>query len=165
MINVTKTFFPPIADYQKQIQRIWDNQWLTNRGSLVLELEEKLSEYLALQQSKMIIMNNGTIPLQIALKLLGKGAFASVYQVKRKKDGNIYAMKRVKFGAMSSKEKDNAVNEIRILASVQHANIIGYKESFYDEESKTLNIIMDYADEGDLDGGLENLAKFIKSLN
>ena len=73
MINVTKTFFPPIVDYQKQIQRIWDNQWLTNRGSLVLELEEKLSEYLALQQSKMIVMNNGTIPLQIALKLLGKG--------------------------------------------------------------------------------------------
>lgn len=89
------------------------------------------------------------------MKLLGKGAFASVYQVKRKKDGNIYAMKRVKFGAMSSKEKDNAVNEIRILASVQHANIIGYKESFYDEESKTLNIIMDYADEGDLDGRIK----------
>jgi len=73
MINVTKTFFPPITDYQKQVQRIWDNQWLTNRGSLALELEEKLAEYLALQQSKMIIMNNGTIPLQIALKLLGKG--------------------------------------------------------------------------------------------
>lgn len=73
MINVTKTFFPPIADYQKQVQRIWDNQWLTNRGSLVLELEEKLSEYLDLQQSKIILMNNGTIPLQIALKLLGKG--------------------------------------------------------------------------------------------
>jgi NIMA (never in mitosis gene a)-related kinase 1/4/5 len=85
------------------------------------------------------------------IKLLGKGAFASVYQVKRKKDGNIYAMKRVKFAAMSSKEKDNALNEVRILASVQHRNIIGYKESFYDEESKTLNIIMDFADEGDLD--------------
>lgn len=89
------------------------------------------------------------------LKLLGKGAFASVYQVKRKKDGNIYAMKRVKFAAMSSKEKDNALNEVRILASVQHANIIGYKESFYDDESKTLNIIMDYADEGDLDGRIK----------
>ena len=73
MINVTKTFFPPLIEYQYQVQRIWDNQWLTNRGSLVLELEEKLSEYLALQQSKMIVMNNGTIPLQIALKLLGKG--------------------------------------------------------------------------------------------
>ena len=73
MINVTKTFFPPIADYQYQVSRIWDNQWLTNRGSLVIELEEKLTEYLALKESKMIVMNNGTIPLQIALKLLGKG--------------------------------------------------------------------------------------------
>ena len=86
-----------------------------------------------------------------SLKLLGKGAFASVYQVKRKKDGNIYAMKRVKFAAMSSKEKDNALNEVRILASVTHKNIVGYKESFYDEESKTLNIIMEFANQGDLD--------------
>ncbi|WP_396196726.1 DegT/DnrJ/EryC1/StrS family aminotransferase [Flavobacterium sp.] len=73
MINVTKTFFPPLAEYQKQVQRIWDNQWLTNRGALLIELEEKLTEYLALQQTKMIVMNNGTIPIQIALKLLAKG--------------------------------------------------------------------------------------------
>jgi dTDP-4-amino-4,6-dideoxygalactose transaminase len=69
MINVTKTFFPPIGEYNKQVQRIWDNQWLTNRGELVLELEEKLKEYLVV--SKIILMNNGTIPLQIALKVLG----------------------------------------------------------------------------------------------
>ena len=73
MINVTKTFFPPIAEYQKQVQRIWDNQWLTNRGALLIEIEEKLTEYLALQQSKIIVMNNGTIPIQIALKLLANG--------------------------------------------------------------------------------------------
>lgn len=71
MINVTKTFFPPIEEYNAQVQRIWKNQWLTNRGALVLELEEKLKEYLSV--SNIIIMNNGTIPLQIALKLLGKG--------------------------------------------------------------------------------------------
>ncbi len=73
MINVTKTFFPPIAEYQKQVQRIWKNQWLTNRGALVLELEEKLTAYLALEESQMIVMNNGTIPIQIALKLLANG--------------------------------------------------------------------------------------------
>lgn len=73
MINVTKTFFPPIAEYQVQVQRIWDNQWLTNRGALLLELEEKLTKHLALQQSKIIVMNNGTIPIQIALKLLANG--------------------------------------------------------------------------------------------
>jgi dTDP-4-amino-4,6-dideoxygalactose transaminase len=73
MINVTKTFFPPIEEYQKQVQRIWENQWLTNRGALLQELENKLSNYLNLQQSKIIVMNNGTIPIQIALKLLGNG--------------------------------------------------------------------------------------------
>jgi dTDP-4-amino-4,6-dideoxygalactose transaminase len=71
MINVTKTFLPPIAEYTKQVQRAWDNQWLTNRGELVLELEEKLKEYLAV--SNIIITNNGTVPLQIVLKLLGNG--------------------------------------------------------------------------------------------
>ena len=70
MINVTKTFFPPLVEYQKQLQRIWQNQWLTNRGELVVELEEKLKEYLELNH--ILVTNNGTIPLQIALKLLGK---------------------------------------------------------------------------------------------
>ena len=69
MINVTKTFFPPLEEYQLQLERIWSNQWLTNRGELVIELENKLKEYLSV--SDIILMNNGTIPLQIALKILG----------------------------------------------------------------------------------------------
>jgi len=72
MINVTKTFFPPIEEYNAQVQKIWENQWLTNRGALVLELEEKLKEYLSV--SNIIIMNNGTIPIQIALKILGNNS-------------------------------------------------------------------------------------------
>lgn len=70
MITVTKTFLPPIEEYNKQVQRAWDNQWLTNRGELVLELEAKLKQHLKV--SNIIITTNGTIPLQIALKLLGK---------------------------------------------------------------------------------------------
>ncbi|CAM3812773.1 DegT/DnrJ/EryC1/StrS aminotransferase family protein [Flavobacterium cucumis] len=71
MINVTKTFFPPIKEYQEQLQRIWNNQWLTNRGELVLELEEKLKSYLKVNH--ILVTINGTIPIQIALKLLGDG--------------------------------------------------------------------------------------------
>ncbi len=71
MINVTKTFFPPLDEYQAQLQRIWNNQWLTNRGELVVELEEKLKNYLAVNH--ILVTNNGTIPIQIALKLLGNG--------------------------------------------------------------------------------------------
>ena len=69
MINVTKPFFPPIEEYFFQVKRIWVNQWLTNRGKLTLELEEKLKSYLTV--NNILVVNNGTIPLQIALKLLG----------------------------------------------------------------------------------------------
>lgn len=71
MINVTKTFFPPIKEYHGQLQRIWNNQWLTNRGELVLELENKLKQHLNVPN--IIAMTNGTLPIQIALKLYGKG--------------------------------------------------------------------------------------------
>jgi dTDP-4-amino-4,6-dideoxygalactose transaminase len=71
MIPVTKTFLPPIEEYTAQVQRAYDNHWLTNRGELVKELEAKLMTYLGV--NNVLIMNNGTIPLQIALKLLGNG--------------------------------------------------------------------------------------------
>jgi dTDP-4-amino-4,6-dideoxygalactose transaminase len=71
MIPVTKSFLPPIEEYIAQVQRAYDNQWLTNRGELVKELEENLKSYLKIDN--ILITNNGTIPLQIALKLLGNG--------------------------------------------------------------------------------------------
>lgn len=73
MIPVTKSFLPPIEEYMAQVQRAYNNGWLTNRGALVLELESKLTEYLQLEQAKILLMNNGTIPLQIALKCLARG--------------------------------------------------------------------------------------------
>jgi NIMA (never in mitosis gene a)-related kinase 1/4/5 len=44
----------------------------------------------------------------------------------------------------------NALNEVRILASVTHKNVIAYKEAFYDNEEKALCIIMEYANDRDL---------------
>ena len=73
MIPVTKTFIPPIEEYTTILNRAFSNGWLTNRGELVLELEKKISEKLKLNRSQVLCLNNGTIPLQIALKLLGNG--------------------------------------------------------------------------------------------
>lgn len=84
------------------------------------------------------------------IKKLGKGSFASVYQVIRKEDNQQYAMKRVSFSEMSKNDKERALNEIRVLVSFNHPNIISYKESFYSEETRTLDIIMEYAEEGDI---------------
>ena len=69
-INVTKVFLPRLEDYMLQVKRAFSNEWLTNRGELVLDLEAKLKEYLEIDN--ILITNNGTIPLQIALKLLGE---------------------------------------------------------------------------------------------
>ena len=83
-------------------------------------------------------------------RILGKGVFGSVIIVKRKKDKEIYAMKRVKIYGLSKRELENSFNEVRLLASLDHKNVIGYREAFYDQNSTTLNIVMEYADDGDL---------------
>lgn len=69
MINVTQTFLPPLDEYVLQLERIWESKWLTNRGELVLELEQRLREYLGTKN--LLAVNNGTIALQIAIKALG----------------------------------------------------------------------------------------------
>lgn len=51
---------------------------------------------------------------------------------------------------LSNKEKENALNEIRILASVSGPHIISYKDAFYCDASSELCIVMEYADKGDL---------------
>ena len=84
------------------------------------------------------------------LKDIGKGSFGLVLLVRRLLDNKIYALKRVKLSKMSNKEKINSLNEIRFLASISHQNIIAYKESFFEDNSDTLNLVLEYADDGDL---------------
>jgi NIMA (never in mitosis gene a)-related kinase 1/4/5 len=51
---------------------------------------------------------------------------------------------------LTDKEKENALNEVRILASIDQPNVIGFKEAFIDESSSSLCLVMEYADNGDL---------------
>jgi len=61
-----------------------------------------------------------------------------VYKVRRISDNQEYALKRVKFITLNDKEKENSLNEIRILASIRHPNIICYKEAFWENNSNSL---------------------------
>ena len=92
-------------------------------------------------------------------KVLGKGSFGSVYLVTRKEDQQIYALKSVTMEKLNKKEQQNSVNEVRILASVNHPNVIGYKEAFWDDQNNTLNIVMEYADDGDLQTKIQKMKK------
>lgn len=84
------------------------------------------------------------------LKKLGDGAYSSVFKVQRHDDCESYALKLVKIMSLSDKEKENALNEVRILASIDHPNVIGFKEAFIDESTSHLCLVMEYADSGDI---------------
>ena len=84
------------------------------------------------------------------LSKLGEGAYSIVLKVRRNYDNNIYALKKVKLLKLSEKEKNNALNEVRLLASVKSSFVISYKEAFFDEKESCLGIVMEYADKGDL---------------
>ncbi len=51
--------------------------------------------------------------------------------------------KKVKIGKLSEKEKENALNEIRILASISHQNVVAYKEAFFENKEGNLCIVME----------------------
>ena len=72
------------------------------------------------------------------LEKLGEGAYSSVYKVKRLTDNEIYALKKVRMVDLTDKEKENALTEVRILASIKCENIIAYKQAFMADSSESL---------------------------
>ncbi len=61
-----------------------------------------------------------------------------VYKVKRVTDGVEYALKKIKLLDLKDKEKENALNEVRLLASIRHPNIVCYKEAFFEKKINVL---------------------------
>jgi len=68
MINVTKSYLPPLSDYNSIIDSIWQNFHLTNRGPLVQKLERDICKKLDL--TNLLFVSNGTIAIQLAIKAL-----------------------------------------------------------------------------------------------
>jgi len=63
-----KPFMPPLQDYQKYLERIWQSRQLTNSGQIHAEFEQALCDYLGVEHLSLIA--NGTLALIIALKAL-----------------------------------------------------------------------------------------------
>lgn len=68
MINVTKTFLPPLNEYIEYLEKIWESNWITNQGPLSEELESRLKDFLNV--NNLLLVSNGTIALQLAIKAL-----------------------------------------------------------------------------------------------
>jgi hypothetical protein len=51
IISATKPFIPPVSEYQEKVSEILNRGWLTNQGPCVEELEERLKDYLKVENS------------------------------------------------------------------------------------------------------------------
>lgn len=67
-IFVTKTFVPPLKQYQKYLKDIFDTKQLTNQGKHLHKLESNLKTYLNVKNIHCLA--NGTLALQLAIRAL-----------------------------------------------------------------------------------------------
>eukprot|EP00038_Savillea_parva_P027582 m.60397 g.60397 ORF g.60397 m.60397 type:complete len:699 (-) comp7954_c0_seq1:15-2111(-) len=79
---------------------------------------------------------------------IGRGAFGVAVLYRKRDDGNYVILKSVDLHALTTKERQLALNEHVVLGMLDHPNIIQYYDCF--EEHGTLQIEMEYADGGTL---------------
>ena len=79
---------------------------------------------------------------------LGQGSFGEVFKAKRKADGLDYVIKTMHVHGSSRKEQQDALNEVRLLAGVDHPRVVRYHDSFC--EGGKLHIVMELCSGGDL---------------
>ena len=95
---------------------------------------------------------------------LGKGAFGSVYKVKRKNSNRyeiIRALKEISKDALFGSEEEIR-NEIEVLKNLDHPNIMKIFEFF--EDDKNIYLINEFCGGGDVAGLMDKLGKFPEFL-
>eukprot|EP00762_Andalucia_godoyi_P006726 ANDGO_06153.mRNA.1 putative serine/threonine-protein kinase nek3 len=95
------------------------------------------------------------------IKLVGKGTFGQAFLVQRVDNGKQFIMKKINISNMNSQERADAMNEVRLLSSLKHPNIVEYIESFTDTTGN-LCIVMEYAERGDLYDAIKRQAALNK---
>jgi len=67
-VYVTSPSLAPLEEYMRVLESAWESGILTHNGPLVRKLEQELMAYLGIKN--LVIVTNGTIALQLAIKAL-----------------------------------------------------------------------------------------------
>ena len=84
------------------------------------------------------------------IKKLGEGSYGKVYLIRSKETQKEYSLKKINFNPKKYDKVFSFMDEVNILKKIDHPNIISFKGAFIDKNKKLLNIITEYADNGDL---------------
>lgn len=83
------------------------------------------------------------------LKPIGKGKFAVVHKARRRRDGQLVALKEIAaFGVADARARDKTLKELRLVQAVRHNNIVQYLDAFVADDA--LFIAFEWAAAGDL---------------
>jgi len=97
------------------------------------------------------------------IRPIGKGSFGKVYLVRHIRERRLYCLKTIALDGIAASERKSCFSEVKLLESMMHPNIVGFKEAFVANRSKRLCIVMTYCDGGDLAERLkQNCRKFFK---
>ncbi|XP_048766980.2 uncharacterized protein LOC125674029 isoform X2 [Ostrea edulis] len=96
------------------------------------------------------------------IQTVGKGAYGAAVLYRKKDDDSLVILKEINMHDLNAAERQLALNEVSILAMLDHPNIISYYDSF--EEDGVLMIEIEYADGGTLAQKLAGIAAKDKNL-
>lgn len=86
------------------------------------------------------------------LEVIGHGSFGHIRKVRRLADGAVLVRKEISYKSMNHKEKNQLVEEFRILKSLEHPNIVQYYHHEHVAEESAVHLYMEYCGGGDLAG-------------
>ncbi len=93
---------------------------------------------------------------------LGKGAFGSVFRALNMGTGETVAVKQVKLADLPKSELRVITLEIDLLKNLDHPNIVKYRG--FVKSADSLNIILEYCENGSLHSISKNFGKFPENL-
>ncbi len=105
-----------------------------------------------------IILHKASFPWKV-IKVIGQGAYGTVYEVIDKRTGRFMAAKRISFGRIEDPQKkqqaiDEVIKEIELMKGLSHENIVRYIDVEVRKDS--LYIFLEYVPKGSLASMLSN---------
>eukprot|EP01114_Cavostelium_apophysatum_P019432 TRINITY_DN6267_c0_g1_i1.p1 TRINITY_DN6267_c0_g1~~TRINITY_DN6267_c0_g1_i1.p1 ORF type:complete len:679 (-),score=208.15 TRINITY_DN6267_c0_g1_i1:58-2094(-) len=93
------------------------------------------------------------------LKVVGKGSHGEVFMVRHRSEKQIYVLKKIALKDATAAHRNACFQEVKLLSTLHHPNIVEYKESFMLDSEEILCIVMTYCSEGDVHTRLEKYRK------
>ncbi|KAF8577988.1 hypothetical protein K439DRAFT_1530932 [Ramaria rubella] len=111
----------------------------------------------------LVVKEEGKAPTHYQLgNCIGRGQFGSVYRALNLNTGQMVAVKRIRLEGLSESEVAQLMHEVELVKRLSHPSIVKYEGMARD--SDTLNIVLEYAENGSLAQTLKAFGKLNEAL-